>query len=87
MVTYKNDSAETFEFPTISVVAEPGDSFDTDAVITASGVIVSPAGKKKAAPVVEAPVEVPAPVDAPADPAPADVAVATETPAPVEEVK
>jgi hypothetical protein len=78
LATYKNESAETFEFPTLGLVVEPGETFDADGDITTAG-IVAGASKKKADPV--------APVDAPADPAPAAPAVADETPAPVEEVK
>jgi hypothetical protein len=79
LATYKNESAETFVFPSLGLVVEPGDSFDADADITTAGITAAVGGKKKADPV--------APVDAPADPAPAAPAVADVTPAPVEEVK
>jgi hypothetical protein len=73
VATFKNESAETFVFPSLGLAVEPGDSFDADVEITTSG-ITSVAGKKKADP-------------APTDSAPAEPAVAVETPAPVEEVK
>lgn len=71
MATYKNESDQTFVFPSLGLVVEPGDSFDADADITTAGVVASVGGKKKADPI----------------PAPAAPAVADETPAPVEEVK
>jgi hypothetical protein len=67
VATFKNESAETFVFPSLGLVVEPGDSFDADVEITTSG-ITSVAGKKKA--------------DlAPTDSAPAETAVVPETPA------
>lgn len=66
MATFKNESEQTLVFPSLSVVAEPGDTFDTDADITTAGV-VAVTGKKKAdpAPVADAPApaEAPAPVE------------------------
>jgi hypothetical protein len=75
LATYKNESAETFIFPSLGLTVEPGDTFDADAEITTAGITATAGGKKKAD---AAP--------APADPAPATVDAA-ETPAPVEEVK
>ena len=68
MATFKNESAETFVFPSLGLVVEPGDSFDADVEITTSGVVAVSGGKKKADP-------------APTDSAPAETAVAVETPA------
>ena len=73
MATYKNDSAETFVFPSLGVVVEPGDTFESDAVITTGGIVASAGGKKKADP-------------APVDSAPAEPVVAPETPS-IEEIK
>ena len=72
MATFKNESAETFVFPSLGLTVEPGESFDADVEITTAGIT---SGVKKK-------------VDsAPADSAPAEPAAAVETPAPVEEVK
>jgi hypothetical protein len=62
VATYKNETEETFVFPSLGLTVAPGDTFDTDADITTAGVNVSGKPSKKA----DAPVVAPAPVDAPA---------------------
>lgn len=73
MATYINNSAETFVFPSLGLVVEPGDSFESDAEITTGGIELADAKKAKEKPIAE--------------PAPADPAVAPETPATLEESK
>ena len=68
MATFKNESDQTFVFPTLGIIVEPGDVFDADSDITTAGIVAASGGKKKAdVPVV--------------DPAPVAVTVAPETPA------
>ena len=69
MPTFKNESAETFTFPSLGIIVEPGDTFDADVDVTTGGIVVA-SGKKKAdvAPVDSVPA---APAEAPVDSVPA----------------
>jgi hypothetical protein len=81
MAIYTNNSDETFIFPSVGVIVAPGESFETNEVVTTDGVAITTDKKTKIVkpetPIEDVPADL-APSN-PVDPVSADSADATVT--------